>query len=193
MITKICFVRHGRTNANEQMVIQGRIDNPLNDNGILDAHQIATIIKQNNLIFDIAICSPLKRAQKTANIILHDLNQNIEIITNDLFIEREFGEAEGLSITPENYKLILDDYFSGMETKSELCARSKKALEYLLSNYSGKNIIVVAHSHFIKSLFMQYLPDVKFNTTFGHLGLSYLIFDGKKNIAAVFNTKKVNF
>lgn len=193
MITKICFVRHGRTNANEQMIIQGRIDNPLNENGIMDAHQIAAIIKQNDLIFDIAICSPLKRAQKTASIIINELNQNLEIITNDLFIEREFGEAEGLSINPENYQKILNDSFEGMETKTELCQRSKSALEYLLTSYPGKNILVVAHSHFIKSLFMQYLPDVKFNTNFGHLGLSYLIFDNDKNIAAVFNTKKVNF
>lgn len=193
MITNICFVRHGRTNANDQMIIQGRIDNPLNENGINDAHNVATLIKNNNLKFDVAVASPLSRAMNTAKIILNDLNQNLDIITNELFIEREFGDAEGKQINELNYNKILNDDFLGMETKEEICSRSLKALNFLIENYKGKTILVVAHSHFIKSLFMQFLDTVKFNTTFGHLSLSYQIFDENKNISSVFNTKEIKF
>lgn len=193
MITNICFVRHGRTNANDQMIIQGRIDNPLNDNGINDAHKVAALIKNNNLKFDVAVSSPLSRAKKTAKIILDDLNQNLDIITNELFIEREFGDAEGKPINEMNYQKILNDDFVGMETKGEICQRSLSALNFLLNNYKGKTILVVAHSHFIKSLFMQFLDNVKFNTTFGHLSLSYQIFDENDNISSVFNTKEIKF
>ncbi len=193
MKTNICFARHGRTDANVQMVIQGRIDNPLNNDGINDAHDVAKIIKQNNLKFDVVVSSPLSRAKKTAQIILNDLNQNLDIITNELFVEREFGDAEGKPINDLNYQKILNDDFIGMETKDEICERSKKAIQYLLNNFNGKTILVVAHSHFIKSLFMQYLNDVKFNTTFGHTGLSYQIFDNQINISSVFNTKEINF
>lgn len=193
MITNICFVRHGRTNANDQMIIQGRIDNPLNENGINDAHNVAILIKNNNLKFDVAVASPLSRAMNTAKIILNDLNQNLDIITNELFIEREFGDAEGKPINELNYNKILNDDFLGMETKEEICSRSLKALNFLIENYKGKTILVVAHSHFIKSLFMQFLDTVKFNTTFGHLSLSYQIFDENKNISSVFNTKEIKF
>lgn len=193
MITNICFVRHGRTNANDQMIIQGRIDNPLNENGINDAHNVAILIKNNNLKFDVAVTSPLSRAMNTAKIILNDLNQNLDIITNELFIEREFGDAEGKPINELNYNKILNDDFLGMETKEEICSRSLKALNFLIENYKGKTILVVAHSHFIKSLFMQFLDTIKFNTTFGHLSLSYQIFDENKNISSVFNTKEIKF
>ncbi len=193
MNTKICFVRHGRTDANVKMVIQGRIDNPLNNDGINDAHQLAEILKENHLQFDVVVASPLGRAKKTAQIILNDLNLSLAINENPLFIEREFGEADGLPINQANYRKIINDDFIGMETKKMICNRSKIALEWLLTEYPGKTILVVAHSHFIKSLFMQYLSDVKFDTNFGHLNPSYMIFDGKKNICSVFSTKKVNF
>lgn len=193
MKTKICFVRHGRTNANINMIIQGRIDNPLNDFGINDARSVAKMLNDNHLQFDIIISSPLQRAFKTAEIIKEECYPNLTIIKNPLFMERKFGEAEGQSINSSTYQKILNDGFRGMESKKEICARSKLALDWILDNFAGKTILVVAHSHFIKSLFMQYFPEVKFDTNFGHHSPSYLIFDGKENVGGAFSTDKINF
>ncbi|KAK8852410.1 hypothetical protein M9Y10_017384 [Tritrichomonas musculus] len=71
---RIIIVRHGESETNVQQICGGWIDTPLTEVGIAQAHQIANIIKQNRLNFDVCISSVLSRAVKTRNIILEDLN-----------------------------------------------------------------------------------------------------------------------
>ena len=47
---KICFVRHGQTDANKNGLIQGVSDHPLNETGIKQAKEAAKLIKKNFLI-----------------------------------------------------------------------------------------------------------------------------------------------
>lgn len=187
MKTTICFIRHGRTEANIKMVIQGRIDNPLSDLGKSDALNVANFIKEKQFKFDIILASPLSRALSTARIVKETIKASSAIITNDLLVEREFGEAESLPICPENYRRILINDFKGMETDLEICERSKQALTQILVKYPGKTILVVAHSHFIKSLFMQYDANVSFDTTFGHRSISLLEYEDGKLSSYKFN------
>lgn len=70
----IIIVRHGESETNVQHVCGGWIDTPLTELGITQAHQVAKIIKQHRLHFDICVSSVLSRAVKTRDIILEDLN-----------------------------------------------------------------------------------------------------------------------
>ena len=178
MNTEFCFVRHGRTDCNISMLIQGRIDNPLSELGKKDPICVAELIKKYNLDFDIIISSPLSRAKDTANIIKNHLQLDIPIIINPDFIEREFGSAEGAPITPENYEKVMNNDFEGMEKDYEICKRTKNGLFKLIKEYEGKKILVVCHSHVIKSLFMQFSDNVKFNSKFGHHSINLLSFNG---------------
>ena len=177
MQTTFCFIRHGRTQYNIDKLIQGRLDNPLTKQGENDAKIVADLIKEHNLEFDVIISSPLSRAISTANIVRNEINHNhLDIIKCDYFIERDFGEADGKEINDENYQKVLNDDFLGMEKSYDICKRTKEGLEYLLKTYPGKRILVVCHSHVIKSLFMQYDENVKFNSTFGHHSINLINF-----------------
>lgn len=89
---KLYIIRHGQTDWNIQGKIQGQTDTVLNETGIKQAQ----IAKENlaNTEFDLVICSPLKRAKQTAEIILKE--RNIPVIFDDRLKETYFGKLEGI-------------------------------------------------------------------------------------------------
>jgi uncharacterized phosphatase len=74
--------------------LQGRSDIPLNSNGTLQAEQCRQFLKNSQ--WDLIITSPLKRAKQTAEIINKDLN--VPLIEMEEFLERNYGDAEGMTI-----------------------------------------------------------------------------------------------
>ena len=188
-MTTICFVRHGRTKVNIKMLIQGQIDNPLSEDGKKDALVVSNLLKEHNLKFDIIISSPLSRAYDTATIIKNDNEslKDIPVVINKTFIERDFGSADGAPITPENYQKVMDETFKGMEKGVDLCKRTLYGVNELINNYPDKTILVVCHSHVIKSIFMQFDNNVHFNTKFGHHNINILQFNGNKILDCKFN------
>ena len=73
METIICLIRHGQTDWNKQKLIQGRINNPLNDEGILQVKEVGKILKEKDPFWDILIASPLDRAIHSANLLKEKL------------------------------------------------------------------------------------------------------------------------
>ena len=67
---KLYLMRHGETDYNKKGLIQGQIDVPLNENGIRLAELTRDGFRREGLHFDLAYCSPLIRAKKTAEILL---------------------------------------------------------------------------------------------------------------------------
>ena len=88
---EIFVVRHGQTDWNVCHKVQGSCDIELNDKGIEQAGITAEKLKSDD--FDIIICSPLKRARQTAEII--NQGRNILIVYDDRIAERNFGDYEG--------------------------------------------------------------------------------------------------
>lgn len=142
---KIYVMRHGQTEWNLINRIQGQKDTELNDTGIKQAKE--TINKFNNYDFDLIICSPLKRARLTAEIINQD--KNIEIIYNNALIERGLGDFEGLNSEIEkeeiyNYNLNLK--YKNIEPVVDFCDRVYRLLDYIKENLSDKKILLLTHS-----------------------------------------------
>lgn len=69
----------------------GRCNEPLNEKGFSQAEE--TRQKLLNTDMDLIICSPLKKAKQTAEVI--NKNRNIPIIYDEKILERDFGEFEG--------------------------------------------------------------------------------------------------
>lgn len=90
---KIYLVRHGETDYNKASKFQGRIDIPLNQNGIELAVKTAEGLK--DIDFDAAFSSPLQRAYFTAETIVGD--RKLKIQTDDRLKEVSFGPNEGSS------------------------------------------------------------------------------------------------
>ena len=155
-IVDICFIRHGETDENLKRRIQGRKDYPLNDNGKVQAHQVAQALKYMNYHFDAIYSSPLVRAYETAIIIENDLGLNIEVKKEFAFIERDFGIYEGMEVTKDNFDPILKNIGAGLETSNEIETRVSNGILDIINNTNYQHILIVAHSHTIKA-FIAYL------------------------------------
>ena len=141
----IYITRHGQTNWNVQKKVMGRCDEPLNETGINQAHE--TKEKLKDIDIDLIICSPLKRAKMTAEII--NENRNIPIIYDNRIIERDFGEFEGLETKDFDFHGYWNYYknekYKSAENIEEFFNRIYAFLEDINEKYANKNVLLVAH------------------------------------------------
>ena len=151
---KIYVIRHGETDANKNAVLQGSSNWPLNDYGI----KLAEITGQNmkDIKFDACFSSPLDRAKQTAEIVLKNSKNNIEIQFDDRLKEINMGIYEGKKFKPDELevpiiKILLFKYnaflcgrFKDGETAKEVCKRTQEFL-IELSKKNYKNVLVSTH------------------------------------------------
>ena len=92
---RVYLVRHGETHSNNKRIIQGQANTELNDIGIQQAKNLASILKDKKIkkIYS----SDLKRAKKTAEIINEQLK--VQLITTELLRELDMGNWEGKPIS----------------------------------------------------------------------------------------------
>lgn len=172
----LAMVRHGQTNQNFKRLVQGRSDNPLNEQGKNQALMLGKLLKEMGDVFDVLGSSPLSRAYESASIIGSILDLPVSFV-DESFIERDFGPHENESIDDVIPK-ITDDYkIEGFEHNEELLLRIHKGLLKLYGKYKDKKILLVSHSHVIKSVLI--LSDPKKYTYSNHqvLNSSILYFD----------------
>ena len=91
---KIYLVRHGETDWNQAGLLQGQTDIALNAQGLEQAREAAERLKE--VPFEIAFCSPLIRAKRTAETIIGD--RKITLTTDERLRELNFGPWEGVDI-----------------------------------------------------------------------------------------------
>lgn len=159
---KIWVSRHGQTNYNKARLMQGRIDEPLNETGIGQAKEVRRTL--GDIRFDAVYASPLKRAVKTAAII-GDVDES-EIIIDPRIIEVDFGKYEkahyhrlGVKMTlfwalPELFKAP-----ASVETIKEMTDRTSSFLKELETK-EYENVLVVCHGGIMRAV-CGYLEDRK--------------------------------
>ena len=89
-----CGLRHGATDWNRQGLFQGRTDNLLNEDGLRQAHEAASMLRGAGISRIVA--SPLVRAARTAEIIADAIA--VPLAIDDGIIEFDFGSFEGLPV-----------------------------------------------------------------------------------------------
>ena len=143
----LIMLRHGRTEANAQGLLQGRIDPPLDDLGRQQAAAAAAWLGS----VDRVIASPLQRAQQTAGAF------GVDVETDERFIELNYGEWEGRPVgdvpaeTWQAWRSNLDFRPPSGETLNELGTRVRTALDELVAQAERSNIVVVSHVSPIKA------------------------------------------
>ena len=147
--THIGLFRHGQTDWNIKMLLQGVTDVPMNSTGIEQVRTAARAINGNE--WDLILTSPLGRARQTAEIIAEQLGFQ-EVHQQDLLIERSFGEAEGLAYEEWKSKYSNLDELPGGESKSELLARSKLLLDTFADSHPGNRILAISHGALIRTV-----------------------------------------
>jgi len=146
----LILVRHGRTHANAQALLQGHMDPPLDEVGVDQAHRTAQVL--NDLYPDATvISSPLQRARTTAAAISDN------VIIDERFIELNYGDYDGVPMTDIPHDVWQqwrnDHHFRppNGETLAELDQRVHTALRDLSERAHDEHVIVVSHVSPIKS------------------------------------------
>lgn len=98
-IIKIVFLRHGESEWNKLNLFCGWHDVNLSEKGKSDAADIsAAALLKNNLTFDVAFTSALKRAHQSLEIVLNSLGcSSIPVHSNWRLNERHYGDLTGLN------------------------------------------------------------------------------------------------
>ena len=154
---KIYLVRHGETDWNQAGLLQGQTDIALNVQGLEQAREASERLKE--VPFEIAFCSPLIRAKRTAETIIGD--RKITLTTDERLRELNFGPWEGVDI--RTIKDAASQPFTnpgsyippeGAESFAQLYKRSGEFVDQVLLPLEGtyETVLVVAHGGVNRSI-----------------------------------------
>ena len=169
MATRVIIVRHGQSSYNAQKIIQGRCDESvLTEKGIADAQIVGQAL--SNVKIDAFYCSPLQRAQKTAEIIHGYLNNPPTLEPTDKLIEidlplceklkkQEVAEKYALDYRqwkehPHQFKMILAGGKEHYPVIS-LYQQAEQFWQAIIPQHQGQTILITAHNGINRCLIMS--------------------------------------
>lgn len=95
---KLVLIRHGESTWNKENRFTGWTDVDLSEKGVEEAREAGQVMKREGFSFDIVYTSLLKRAIKTANIVLEELDQSwLPVVRSWRLNERHYGALQGLN------------------------------------------------------------------------------------------------
>lgn len=140
MSVKIIYFVHGTTTDNEEHKSTGHNPGVLSNLGITQSKELRNKINLDEI--DLVICSDLKRAIDSANLTFENSK---EIIQDARIRECNYGDLNG-----KDSALVIDEEhidipFPNGESMKDVEKRLREFCKYLLDNYDGKTIALVAH------------------------------------------------
>ena len=159
--TRILAIRHGETAWNVDTRLQGHLDIPLNDVGLIQAKHLAQALAQGETI-DAIYASDLSRAQNTAEAIAQRVGQTVS--THAGLRERHFGAFQGRTFAeievelPEHawhWRKRTPDWTppEGGESLLDLRERIVNTVDELAARHPGQHIVMVAHGGVLDILY----------------------------------------
>ncbi|MBZ0179921.1 MAG: 2,3-diphosphoglycerate-dependent phosphoglycerate mutase [Melioribacteraceae bacterium] len=95
---KLVLIRHGESEWNKKNLFTGWTDVDLTEKGIKEAEEGGKVLKEKGFNFDIAYTSVLKRAIRTLDIVLYEMDLMwIPVIKSYRLNERHYGALQGLN------------------------------------------------------------------------------------------------
>ena len=169
---KIYIIRHGETALNAKGVMQGRINEPLNENGRNLA--VLTGRGMQGIRFDACISSPLSRALETAELVLRESGSDLSICTDDRLLEMDFGDIDARKITEmgeESMSFFMAPFqfpgFPNGESIRGLCERTQPFLKELIAKDDGKTYLISTHGCAMRAM-TNYLMESPSDFWLGH-------------------------
>src|SRR3954454_18464080 len=163
----LVLVRHGQSEWNLKNLFTGWRDVDLTEQGIKEAKTAGQKLKAQDLKFDIAFTSALKRAQRTLDLMLDELGQTkVPVIRNQALNERDYGDLVGLNKDDARkkwgdeqvhiWRRSYDVAPPGGESLRDTAAR---VLPYYIQEIlprvlRGEHVLVVAHGNSLRALVM---------------------------------------
>jgi 2,3-bisphosphoglycerate-dependent phosphoglycerate mutase len=162
----LVLVRHGQSEWNLKNLFTGWRDVDLTEQGVKEAREAGRKLKAQGLKFDIAFTSALKRAQRTLDLMLEELGQQVPIIRDQALNERDYGDLVGLNKDDARKKWGEEQVLKwrrsydiappGGESLKDTLAR---ALPYYVTEIlprvmRGERVLVAAHGNSLRALVM---------------------------------------
>ena len=158
------IIRHGKTEMNAKMLMQGRSNHPLNEAGIAQAEEAAGRFAAMGVKIDKVYTSPLVRALQTAERIAPDA----ELVVDDRLIEMDYGPYEGMDLRDPAPEVI--DFFmdfvnvpapAGMEPLPAIVKRLGDFLEEIAHEAERGNVLISTHAIAMKGALEYLTPESK--------------------------------
>ncbi len=142
MAVHITYFVHGTTTDNETKKSTGWNPGELSDLGKQQSIDLKELIKGKK--FDAVFCSDLKRAVDSAEL---TFGGEVPIIQDARLRECNYGDWNGAGeeIVKKDVLKRIDEPFPNGECYKDVGKRIKDFLNYLLENYDGKRVAIVAH------------------------------------------------
>jgi broad specificity phosphatase PhoE len=146
--TILGLLRHGQTDWNIDLRLQGSSDIPLNETGRNQAAVAGATFSRED--WDVIIASPLSRARDTAQIVAHQLNMPVVIVPE--LVERSFGVAEGFSHSEWRKMYEANEHIEGLESLEDLRSRCELLLQLVATEYDGLRVLAISHGALIRKV-----------------------------------------
>ena len=164
---RLVLIRHGQSLWNAENRFTGWTDVDLSDRGVEEAKEAGDILSE--IPFDVVHTSGLKRAQRTAEIIISRSSYpgEIPVVKDELLNERHYGDLQGLNkaetaeIHGEEQVRIWRRSFDipppGGESLKMNAARTVPYFEGTIMKdlEAGKNVLISAHGNSLRSIVMH--------------------------------------
>lgn len=168
---KVIFIRHGKTEYNEQKKYCGSLDPSLSEHGRveLETADVRGFLKTERP--DFLFCSPMRRTQETAELLFSDLDP-CPVVLDESLREIDFGVFEGRSYEemkddPE-YTAWLDTNCEGLipggdfpeSFREDVAAGFEQILETCREE-RARNVVIISHGGVIGSILERYVSPKK--------------------------------
>src|SRR5213075_1173540 len=162
----LVLVRHGQSEWNLKNLFTGWKDVDLTEAGIAEARAAGRKLKAQGLSFDIAYTSALKRAQRTLDLMLEEMGQEIPIVRDQALNERDYGDLVGMNKDDARkkwgeeqvhiWRRSYDVPPPGGESPKDTVARTLPyyVQEILPCVLRGERTLVAAHGNSLRALIM---------------------------------------
>jgi len=145
-VTTLLLARHGETDWNRELRIQGSSDIGLNELGRRQAQFLAQELTDVEL--DAIYSSDLSRARATAAAVA--ATHGLEVSLDPRLRERSFGSWEGL--TREDISTFPPGSRHDGESDDEVRVRVLAAVEEIAANHPGQQVLIVSHGGALNTL-----------------------------------------
>ena len=145
-MTTLLLARHGETDWNRELRIQGSSDIELNELGRRQAQSLAQELTDVEL--DAIYASDLRRARATAAAVA--ATHGLEVTLDPRLRERSFGSWEGL--TREDVNAMPPGSHHDGETDEEVRERMLAAVREIAAAHPGEEVLIVSHGGALNTL-----------------------------------------
>ncbi|MBE5757729.1 MAG: histidine phosphatase family protein [Clostridiales bacterium] len=140
-MVKLIYFVHGTTTDNADKLCSGWKQAMLNDLGKEQAVNLGNVSRERGDKFDVIITSDLNRAIESSHLAFPKENK----LVDSRLRECNYGDFDGKHKSFVKYEEHIEESFPNGESLIDVENRMREFLDFIIQNYNGKTIGIVAH------------------------------------------------